>query len=629
MKHIILLLFFCVIFFKVTAQTQPSIVNYKQIPSEETTYIEKGWGNDYYTSTDYTLFFGYESAGVRSQDDVIDFFEIGAERYEAVVRNNGESFDNIIVNRVLSNTTGNTAEQDIDKQTLFFERASIDGTNLYYKPSYTRIEETVNNRIHNRGADNVFANSGGETINNVERIDLIVEGGIFSPDATGGGFLINERGGNDNAKIAAITSLNTNGEVNALGNLITINSSDWGNTGKTIATTVFQRGSSDSHMRPAQNLGNQAISAVYVSFADLGIADNEIIYGFVVFPNDVDASMDLLGLSDVPLNTNGTQNGGLDLMGGGGFYANQLAVVDLETFMEGPEVSPEVGDIFEMTFFARNNGPHNEIGDVNIEIDIPDGYSFRSIKSISDGNAIYNSGSRTINWNLPGGINLQTNEAIVVEFETLATGSREFLNEILGETTDVIPGNNSNRFKLDLFENILPVELIYFKGSERKNYNLLEWSTASEINSDYFMLERSNDGVNFTAIHKIDAAGNSMFQNDYAYEDYDIEKQRYYYRLSQYDYDGKSETFNLISINPGMNTADVRIYPNPANKYVYIENHNIGDVVSVISSKGSVLLTETLTEQNYQIDISDLETGLYVLKINSENNPRFIKLIKN
>jgi len=624
MKHLLFISIFLGFFLNTFAQTEPSSVNYKQIDSEQTTYTVKGWGNDYNSSTDFNLYFGFESEGVVSQDDVIDFFEIGSDRYEAVVRNNGESFDNIIVNRV-----ANTQESDLDKQTLFFERGSRDGTKLFYTPSYTRIEETVNNRIHNRGADNVFANSGGQTINNVERIDMIIDGGVFSPDATKGGFLINERGGNDPAKLAAITALDSNGEVASLGNIISISSNDWGSTGKSIATTVFQRNYSDTDMRPAQDLGSQNISAIYVTFDDFGIADDEIIYGFSIFPNDIDASMDLVGLTDVPLNTNGNSDGGLDLMGGGGFYSNELLVVDLEACIAPPAITPENGDIFEMSFIARNNGPQNEITDVSLTVNIPNGYDFKAITSTTEGTATYNSGSKEITWLFTGGIALQDCDTLVVELEALSVGDREFTNIISGGTTDISPGNNTRNLKLETSDGTLPVELVYFKGSERSNYNLLEWSTASEINNDYFLLERSNDGVNFNALGKVNAAGNSFSRKDYSYQDYDIENQRYYYRLTQFDYDGKSETFNIVSINPRLNTADVNIYPNPANKYVYIENHNIGDIVSVINSNGSVLKKEKITTYDYQINISDLDKGLYLIKINSGNNTHFTKLIKN
>ncbi|MCF8219335.1 MAG: hypothetical protein K9J21_10190 [Bacteroidales bacterium] len=131
-------------------------------------------------------------------------FEINSRTYSPITLPNGECYSNVIVTRRI---TSNSQVQDPEKQTIFFEKGTSDGNTLNFPPSYADIQKAVNRRILNRGSDNVFANENTSTytVNNVERIDLIVEGGAFTPDNSKAGFLINERGGNDEFKVAAIT----------------------------------------------------------------------------------------------------------------------------------------------------------------------------------------------------------------------------------------------------------------------------------------------------------------------------------------------------------------------------------------------------------------------------------------
>lgn len=95
---------------------------------------------------------------------------------------------------------------------------------------------------------------------------------------------------------------------------------------------------------------------------------------------------------------------------------------------------------------------------------------------------------------------------------------------------------------------VLPIELSLFSGQSENNYNLIKWTTVSEINNDYFLLERSNNGYNWEVIHTENGAGNSSITLDYRYLDYTRNPGVNYYKLSQVDFDGKSEEFDIISV---------------------------------------------------------------------------------
>lgn len=95
----------------------------------------------------------------------------------------------------------------------------------------------------------------------------------------------------------------------------------------------------------------------------------------------------------------------------------------------------------------------------------------------------------------------------------------------------------------------LPVELISFTANLNNNVNLIEWSTASENNSDRFELEQSENGNNWKLITSIPAAGNSTQLTHYVYSECFPLPIINYYRLVQYDIDGKFEIFGPIAVD--------------------------------------------------------------------------------
>jgi hypothetical protein len=98
-------------------------------------------------------------------------------------------------------------------------------------------------------------------------------------------------------------------------------------------------------------------------------------------------------------------------------------------------------------------------------------------------------------------------------------------------------------------ETALPVELLYFKGNTVSTTNHLYWSTASELNSDYFLIEKSFDGIDWDLVGSVNASGNSSQTINYSLTDNDVRFGISYYRLKQFDFDGVYRTYEPISIN--------------------------------------------------------------------------------
>jgi hypothetical protein len=95
----------------------------------------------------------------------------------------------------------------------------------------------------------------------------------------------------------------------------------------------------------------------------------------------------------------------------------------------------------------------------------------------------------------------------------------------------------------------LPIELLYFKGKQTDEGNLLEWATATETNNHYFTIYKTYYPINWREVAKVDGVGTSSFTHYYRYLERDYFNDISYYYLSQTDYDGKSKDFNIISID--------------------------------------------------------------------------------
>ncbi|MFN7709161.1 MAG: T9SS type A sorting domain-containing protein [Sphingobacteriia bacterium] len=114
----------------------------------------------------------------------------------------------------------------------------------------------------------------------------------------------------------------------------------------------------------------------------------------------------------------------------------------------------------------------------------------------------------------------------------------------------------------------LPVENLRLRASEAGDFISLNWSTSSEINSSHYILERSLDGLSYTAVSQnIAAAGFTDNASFYKHNDHGVSfNTTYYYRVQQYDLDGASSTSNVVQamLTAGNNGFRASFMPNPA-----------------------------------------------------------------
>jgi len=153
---------------------------------------------------------------------------------------------------------------------------------------------------------------------------------------------------------------------------------------------------------------------------------------------------------------------------------------------------------------------------------------------------------------------------------TNATLGETRLRVVSAESSDLAPlacgtqlYGEAEDYKLSIIAPIgLPVELLYFEGYGYPTFNNLKWSTASEHNSDYFSIERSEDGEFWKTVGTKGASMNSTQTVNYYYNDSYINKGIIYYRLKQVDFDGNYKMYGPIAINYIQSTKKVIRYIN-------------------------------------------------------------------
>jgi hypothetical protein len=164
---------------------------------------------------------------------------------------------------------------------------------------------------------------------------------------------------------------------------------------------------------------------------------------------------------------------------------------------------------------------------------------------------------------------------------------------------------------------VLPVDLIDFYIDDKNGYDRkIYWKTASEINSAYFIVERSIDGVIYEPISKVEAQRNSSQSNSYVWTDSDIGS-TFYYRLKQVDFDGRIRTIGPLIWSNKKKSTENWFYPNPSNGHFYY--NGLPNVeYSVMSSEG-ILVYKFASQTFNQIDLTFLQEGFYIV-IDSQGN---------
>ena len=180
----------------------------------------------------------------------------------------------------------------------------------------------------------------------------------------------------------------------------------------------------------------------------------------------------------------------------------------------------------------------------------------------------------------------------------------------------------------------LPITLSNLSNSCFKGKTLIEWSTATETNNDYFAIEKSDGTFNFVEIGRVRGAGNSNINQHYSFTDPTLNDKTTYYRIKQVDYNGQHTYYRVFASNCYNNEFEVvHTQLNSNNLDLIInsfEQENI--VVYLYDIHGKLIIQEnkTLGIGNNKLNVSqfNISSGVYLISIVGEVHHYQSKLLK-
>ncbi|HYV91793.1 MAG TPA: T9SS type A sorting domain-containing protein [Chitinophagales bacterium] len=185
-------------------------------------------------------------------------------------------------------------------------------------------------------------------------------------------------------------------------------------------------------------------------------------------------------------------------------------------------------------------------------------------------------------------------------------------------------------FKSFTQASMLPIELVQFNATVAdENRVELSWQTGSEMNNDYFTIERSSDAVQFESIAELNAAGNSLHLLSYAFVDANPLAGNSYYRLKQTDLDGSVSYSDVRMVEMNTPETTVTIFPNPATMNVSIQfpltiSHDFS-LFNVAGQRENIRYYSD--DDKIILDISHLSAGTYFLQFENGSKMEMRKII--
>ncbi len=175
---------------------------------------------------------------------------------------------------------------------------------------------------------------------------------------------------------------------------------------------------------------------------------------------------------------------------------------------------------------------------------------------------------------------------------------------------------------------ILPVNLSSFSAQKSNTDALLQWQTNTEINTAYFNVERSYDGITFNGINKINAKG--LSSNTYTYNDVNglsSVSTNTYYRLKIVDATGNFKYSSTVRLANGRE-AQITVFPNPSTDVITISGLKNNDIIKLLSIDGKVLSQQTSKVQSLIMNIERYRPGTYIIQVQSNKESTQQKIVK-
>lgn len=231
---------------------------------------------------------------------------------------------------------------------------------------------------------------------------------------------------------------------------------------------------------------------------------------------------------------------------------------------------------------------------------------------------------------------VSTTTATITTNTSASTGSSSGGAAIAGGsvTTPTIVGKNACTGST-----LMPVECVRFSGKRIGRSVCLDWVTANESDNEGFVIERSEDGLNFQEIGFISGAGNSSVYQYYQFVDQEMTEsgsEVYYYRLKQVDYNGEYSLIGPVAVRTDESQwAELSLQSPNLGEYIlgtlYLdEDRSIG--LEVLNFEGRIVDSSTLDfyegANQFRFRSNSLKSGIYLIKISAGNRTLVRKFIQ-
>jgi hypothetical protein len=186
----------------------------------------------------------------------------------------------------------------------------------------------------------------------------------------------------------------------------------------------------------------------------------------------------------------------------------------------------------------------------------------------------------------------------------------------------------------------LPIKLTSFTATQKNNDVQLNWQTATEINSQHFLVQRSTDGINYSTVATVNAKGNSSDYVNYTYNDINAlsfaTSNIVYYRLQMVDKDGKAQYSQVVKVIVNNSVTTLKLLQNPVKDNIALQVYvaqNETTAFTLTNVSGQMVFNKTynlLSGKNFiTVPVSNLSKATYYLTVHYKNGKQTTTVIKD
>lgn len=320
--------------------------------------------------------------------------------------------------------------------------------------------------------------------------------------------------------------------------------------------------------------------------------------------------------------------------------ADQLTVVDASVSLVGGAVSTfQNGDICiagdgNIVALANDGG-----GVTQIFVGSPNGTSTTLTKKfdvLDENSAAFTGSVNGVAFDIQGSLYVSSSDGLYFIDKNTVNGPAATISIFQTWAGSGLQDLGSNFFPTTI---ITPVKLGSFEVMKSGNNAVLNWTTLTETNSDRFEIERSFDGINFSVVGAVQAAGNSNDLRSYQFVDpITTGAKIIYYRLKTVDIDAKSSLSKIVALRlNGASVTGFNVYPNPFTsdlKMQIVSEKETVVTLRISNALGQPVVNRKVTLQTGEnivvlsTELAALNRGMYVLEVISEEGKQALKIIK-